>query len=272
VDDRFFELFDVPVLAGRGFDVADLDPGRATVIINRTFAQQIAGDGNPSGRRVRYLRRQGGPVAEAEPWYDIVGVVDDLPANTDVRRMYHPLAADVSPVSLAVRMESASPGLPRRLRETAAGLDPALRLHDVGPLDAIYRQYQRTENILAYLVAAAMLSVLVLSAAGIYALMSFTVSQRRREIGIRSALGAQPARLLVGILSRALWQVATGAAVGLLAALLLDRYVVVESAGANIPGVVPVATLMMVVIGLLAATGPARHGLRVDPSDALRDG
>ena len=106
-----------------------------------------------------------------------------------------------------------------------------------------------------------------------YALMSFTVKQRRREIGIRSALGAQPHRLLAGIFKRALGQLAAGASFGVLAAVLLGRYLPIEEMGGlNVPGVLPAAAAFMIVIGFLAAAGPARRGLRVEPTEALRGG
>jgi ABC-type antimicrobial peptide transport system permease subunit len=113
------------------------------------------------------------------------------------------------------------------------------------------------------------------SAAGLYALMSFTVNQRTREIGIRSALGAQPRRLLAGIFRRALGQVGAGAAVGILLAVPLNRFLstaIEDMRHASIPGVVPMTAVFMIVVGLLAAAGPARRGLRVDPTEALRDG
>ena len=117
------------------------------------------------------------------------------------------------------------------------------------------------------------LSVLLLSAAGMYAFMSFTVNQRRREIGIRAALGAQPQRLLAGILGRALGQVAVGALGGVLVALLIGYYLPVEQMGGwDVPGILPGAAALMIVVGLLAVVGPALRALRVDPTEALRDG
>ena len=103
--------------------------------------------------------------------------------------------------------------------------------------------------------------------------MAFTVSQRRREIGIRSALGAQPSRLILGIFRRALVPVATGAALGGLAALALDLYLPVEQIGGrNVPGILPGAVAFMIVVGLLAMAGPARRALNVESTEALRDG
>ena len=97
-----------------------------------------------------------------------------------------------------------------RLLAMTTALDPALRLEELRPLDEIYREQMIVNNLGTLALGAVTLCVLLLSAAGLYALMSFTVNQRRREIGIRSAMGAQPHRLLAGIFRRALGQVAAG--------------------------------------------------------------
>jgi ABC-type antimicrobial peptide transport system permease subunit len=116
------------------------------------------------------------------------------------------------------------------------------------------------------------LSVLLLAAAGTYALMSFTVNDRRREIGVRVALGATKARLLGGVLKRALRQIVAGAAVGVAVALFIDNALPAASTGGiDIPGVLPIAALFMIVVALLATLGPARRALKLDPNEALRD-
>jgi len=140
-------------------------------------------------------------------------------------------------------------------------------------LDQVLRTIQQGNDLAAYLLGAVTLSVLLLSAAGMYALMSFTVARRRREIGIRSALGAQPTHLLAGIFKRALIQVTVGAGAGTLAAALLSSYLPIEEMGGwNVPGILPGATTLMIVVGVLAAIGPARRGLRIEPTEALREG
>ena len=272
VDDVFFDVFDVRLLAGRWFDGGDHTRERAVVIVNRTFFQDYVGAPNPLGRRVRYVSTQVDTASESGPWYEIVGVVDDLPANTNTRRMYHPLApGGAHPVSLALRVEPTANSVAGRLLDMTASLDPALRIEEVLRLDEIYRELAAGPRIAAAIVGAVTLSVLLLSVAGLYALMSFAVNQRRREIGIRSALGAQPRRLLAAIFRRALGQVAAGFVVGILLALLVDYYLPIEVAGGrNVPGVIPGAAVFMIVVGLLAALGPARRGLRVDPTEALR--
>ena len=111
-------------------------------------------------------------------------------------------------------------------------------------------------------------SVLLLSAAGIYAMMSFTVTRRRREIGIRSALGADPRRILLTVFSRVAWQIAAGVVVGLLFAPFLLQV----DDPMNRAKVISLAAIVAAVMGiaLLSAVGPARRGLRVPPMEALR--
>jgi ABC-type antimicrobial peptide transport system permease subunit len=155
-----------------------------------------------------------------------------------------------------------------RLREIATALDPTLRLHEIRPLDEVLRKEQRATRLGALGLALVTLSVLLLSAAGIYALMSFTVAQRRREIGIRSALGAEPRQLLVSIFARALRQLAIGVVIGAVAApvmLTVDD----PMDGAKAVALLAVSALM-IGVGLLAAVGPARRGLRIQPTEALR--
>jgi ABC-type lipoprotein release transport system permease subunit len=211
-----------------------------------------------------------------------VGVVDDLPANKANGKVFHPAAVDpadvdpapdgTAPATLLLRLGQDPAAQVDRLRQIAIAIDPTLRVDDVRALDAIYREQAIGNNLGAFALAIVTLSVLLLSAAGIYALMSFTVNRRRREIGIRAALGAQPGRLLAAVFRRALRQLAAGAACGILAALLVRRTLpIVEAGGWEIPGVIPAATLLMMAIGLLAALGPSRRGLRIAPLDELRE-
>jgi ABC-type antimicrobial peptide transport system permease subunit len=115
------------------------------------------------------------------------------------------------------------------------------------------------------------LSVLMLSSAGIYALMSFTVSQRRKEIGIRIALGADGKRIVASIFSRALLQLAAGAAFGATLVVFFET----GSSGAIMRGhaavVLPAVALVMIAVGFLAVLGPARRSLRIEPTEALRE-
>jgi predicted permease len=273
VDRVFFEVFDVPVLAGRAFGAGDFGGG-ATAVVDQTFVRQVLGGGNALGLRVRPVPA---PGTEPGPWYEIVGVVADRPANTSQGRLYVSAQAGerdaLRPIQLALHGGPDPLAMQRRLQDIGADLDPILRLDDVRRLDDVYGERQRFSTLTSYALAIVMLSVIVLSAAGLYALMSFTVTQRRREIGIRTALGAPPRRVLASIFARALWQVAAGVAVGVAVALFLHEKMNIEVAGGwHIPGILPVAALFILTVGLASAAGPARRAVRVDPTEALRDG
>ena len=198
----------------------------------------------------------------------------DFPANDERPRLYRPMTpGQTHPLMLTFRITPGTEGVAGRLREIAASLDAGLVVDEVDPLDARYLRMRIESTAGASALAIVTLSVLLLSAAGMYALMSFTVNQRRREIGIRSALGAQPRRLLAGTFRRPLGQIAAGAAVGLVAAYLAGGVIPIEELGGRrVPGVLAVAALFMLVVGALAVAGPARRALKLAPTEALREG
>ena len=277
----FFDVLGVSMLAGRPLGPGDAGAQAVPVVVNRRFGEQVLGGASPLGRRVRYAhvahRAPAGSV-EPERWYEIVGVVDDLHANPmDPARvqptLYHAAApGQVVPVLLTARLRGGDPDAFRvRLRQLAMELDPALRLQGVRSLAAGDGQQAAMLRLVAVSVGLVVLSVLLLSAAGIYALMSFTVSQRRREIGIRAALGADPRHILGSVFSRAGRQLGIGLAAGVAAATLLDWSVDGELMGGQSMVLVPLVAVLMGAAGLLAAFGPARRGLRIQPMEALRE-
>ncbi len=276
----FFDAFDVPILTGRRFDSGDLETTATAVIVNRTFVEQVLGDADALGRRIRYVGAGGeaarGRAVELGRWYEIVGVVSDFPIAMDPgvtdAKLYHPMVpGQVYPVSLALRVRGAAPAtFAGRLREITAALDPTVRLDRILPLDEVLRQLQVVMRAVALAIVVVTLSVLLLSAGGIYALMSFTVTQRWREIGIRTALGAHPHRILGSIFSRALWQLAIGVVAGVLTLALFDGLTGGQIMGGKRAVLLPAVAAIIMAVGLLAAVGPARRGLRIQPSEALR--
>ena len=276
VDARYFGLFGVRFIAGRGFTAADaaLSYRNRPVVVNRSFVTEVLGGGNPVGRRVRY-RSYGD---EEMPWHTIAGVVDDFPAGVmssgeGTTRMLYRLVVpgewDSAMLTIGLRGPSPEAFVPT-LRRIATSVDLRLQLSWTSPLDALYRDYTRSGAQLAAVVFLITGSVLLLSAAGIHALMSFTVNQRRREIGIHLALGAPARRILTSVLARATRQLALGVGLGLTLAVALDNVVggrLTEGKGLLL---VPGTAAFMLVVGLLAATGPARRGLSVQPTEALR--
>jgi len=275
VDTGFFDLYQVPALAGRRLAESDASPQVDAVVVNRNFAETIAPGGHALGRRFRYVHWADSDRphdADANRWYEVVGVVGNLPVTTDARVAYHAtLPGQIHPAQLQLRLRGEAEGLTARLRDVAARVDPALQVESVRTLAEIYRAHRFGDNLGALTIGAVTGSVLLLSAAGLYALMSFTVTQRRREIGIRSALGARPAALVAAIFGRACGQMAAGASLGVLGAWAVQRYIPIEQIGGlPIPGILPGAAACMLCVGVLASWAPARRGLRIDPVEALR--
>jgi hypothetical protein len=276
VDSSYFGLFGVRVLAGRSFSAADaaLVPNDRPVIVNRSFVTELLGGGDAIGRRIRYSSYDD----KVKPWLTVVGVVEDFPlaiktpGSPSARIVYHlALPEESAGGTLTIRLRGQTPeAFAPTLRRVAASVDPMLQLSGTNTLDAMYRDYARGAAQLALVIVLVTGSVLLLSAAGIHALMSFTVSQRRREIGIRSALGASTRRILASVLARATRQLALGVGIGLVVAIGLD----VASGGELMEGagllLVPGTAVFMFVVGVIAAAGPARRGLRVQPTEALR--
>jgi putative ABC transport system permease protein len=221
--------------------------------------------------RYRYALDGDGPSKV----YHAIGVIDDFPAfrlepGIEAQAtVYHPVApGDVSPV-LSVRLRGPVPdGFVGRFRQIAAELDPTLQLAELLPLSVAYDPKRKALRLLAVGVSVVTGSVLLLSASGIYALMSFIVARRTREIGIRAALGAHPRSLLMSIFGRVLWQIVAGVVVGCASAsvLLSQSSVTLGEAGYLLTAV----AIIMLSAGCMAAVGPARRSLRIHPLEALR--
>jgi predicted permease len=272
VDRHFFDVLGVRFLAGRGFDARDFAPAGTAVVVNRSFVEEILGGASPLGRRVRYVERERtGQASEPSRWYEIVGVVQDFPAENDGPQLYHPMATPVQPLNLTIRATSGLSAAAARLREVSAALDPGLRVGQVQSLAEIFWQRRSLYHTLGAVLGAVMVLVLLFSTAGVYTLMAFIVAQRWREIGVRSALGADPRRLVAGILARAAAPLLLGAIAGCAgAAALQSSLPIVEAGGRTIPGVVPASAALLTLAGLLAVTRPARRAIRINPTDALR--
>ncbi len=280
VDVRLFGVFDVPILAGRGFDEADTRAGATAVIVDQTFVDRIAGGGNVVGRRLRYITAGGqGEDADPGPWFEIVGVVPAFPApmlplaiNEIEPRLFQPVAPVHDGATLLIvrdRNRAGGESL-EALRNVTAAIDPALQLHELSTVTESTNRMRQALRTLALGIVIVTLSVILLSAAGIYAMMSFTVARRRREIGIRSALGADSRRVLTGIFARAGAQLGAGIMIGLALAAAIERGSGGMVMGGHVALVLPIVSVLIVTVGLLAALGPARRGLAIPPTEALR--
>ena len=276
---NFFDVLGVRVLAGRGFSPADASPGAHTVIVDQVFAERLAGRGNVLGRRIRYRDVTSEGASEYSPWFEIVGVVPAF-ANAFVPgalkdpdpRLYHAAQpGDNMPVTVMIQVNGGDPTrLSQRLREVSASVHPTLKLEELLGVVQDFNHNKQAAWYLSIGIIAVTASVLLLSAAGIYAMMSFTVAKRRREIGIRAALGADARRVLMGIFGRASAQIGGGVAAGLAVAIAFE-WLAPGTLGDRGPVLLPAVAAVMFAIGVLAALGPARRGLAVQPTEALRD-
>ena len=277
VDLDMFDVLGVPIVAGRGFDARDTRGGPRAVVVSRTFADRLGG--MALGRRIRqvwYTGTDDEREIEYGPWLDVIGVVPDfaIPDDFDPEppRLYTPPALGVTDIILTLRIRDGNPAaFVSRLHEITASVDPDLQLSEVTTAADGHRAARHVLLAMALAVLAVTSSVLLLSAAGIYAMMSFTVARRRREIGIRSALGAEPRRLLAGIFARAAAQLGTGVAAGLLLAFALDRAMGGGPFVADGLVYLPIVAATILALGLFAALGPARRALAVQPTEALRE-
>ncbi|HEU4631592.1 MAG TPA: ABC transporter permease [Gemmatimonadaceae bacterium] len=266
VSPGFFDAFGTSVVAGRNFEPLDFETGRV-LIVNQSFARHVFGGRNPIGQRVRIVSGEVDAVT-GEEWYQIVGMVRDfgwqLPRPEEQSAMYRPSLPLVGRAGkLAVRVRDPE-AFATQLRTIAADVDPTIRLIDVQLLGRVgggEAKMNWTLTSVAWLVS---FIVLLLSATGIHALMSFTVTRRTREIGIRAALGARPGRIVTGIFSRALLQISAGILAGSGLAALVGlgsmRQVLLLLAADGI----------MLAVGLTACAIPLRRALAIEPTEALR--
>jgi putative ABC transport system permease protein len=280
VDPDFFAALGTGTDSGRGFHSGDAETDARAVIVNRSFAKLVLGGRNPIGRRVRYLDHgedagSGSTEEERGPWYEIVGVVRDMgfaeEPDPKVAGIYHATKPENAyPISMAVHVNGDPEAFAPRLREIAAAVDPTLRLSTLMRLDRVNEAELRSLAFIFQLVVLVSGVALLLSLAGIYAVMAFTVSQRTREIGIRVALGASSRSVVAVIFRRPLAQVGIGiAAGGALTAVI--AYLILDGAVSPLQGglVAGYASLMMGVC-MLACIVPTRRALRVEPTEAMR--
>jgi ABC-type antimicrobial peptide transport system permease subunit len=175
------------------------------------------------------------------------------------------------PLRLTIHAPAGVGPAAERLTAVVSGLDSQLRVGRPRSFGEIYGPHRFGDHTFGIMLSAAVVIVLLFSMAGIYTLTTFIVTQRRREIGVRSALGAPPRRLLAGIFGRAAVPLLIGAVAGCGVAIgLLSWLPIAEAGGVRIPGVVPGSAGLMIVIGLVAVAGPARRAIHIDPTEALR--
>jgi len=271
----YFRALGQPLVAGRALSDSDGADAPATVVVNQAFAKRYFKDGSAMGRRIR----PHGSVRTgvAWPWTTIVGVVSDAREwglELEARpAMYYP-ARQVVPnrMTLVVRTEGEPASAAAGLRRELSALDPELPLFDVGTLEDVVDRSVGQRRFSTQLLALFAAVALCLSAVGIYGLVSYSVTQRTRELGIRMALGANAGQVVRLVLGQASRLALSGVAIGVVAGLLLTRLLssLLYGVGAADPTTLFGVAALLAAVALLASAVPAWRATRVQPVVALR--
>jgi predicted permease len=279
VDVGFFEALGQPILSGRGFGQADLQEDASTAIVNTSFVERRMGGRNPIGQRIRFWVGAPETGQFEERWYQIIGTVGPLGMNVatpeqDAGVYLAAAPGHIQPLRLAVHVAGDPEAFVPALRAIVGDVDAGAVLQPPRRLDRVVQGmwYFYVGSVLAL---AVILGILVaLAASGVYAIMSFAVSERTREIGIRTALGERGGAVAARIGLRSIVQVGLGAVLGMPMAMFLYRLTelgysrpgVTFGFGVAFAGGVGVALF----IGVLACLVPTRRALSIEPTEALK--
>jgi predicted permease len=268
----FFATLGVPLLSGRDLRWSDDSGAPKVAVVNATFARRFFPQGSPIGARIGFRGK------ESPQDIEIVGLVRDSKGSSadepSVAFVYTPYlqSASLSDLYVYVRAEGRAAAMAGGVRDAVRRLDPALPIRELKTLRGQLQESLLTERLAARLAAAFGGLALLLAAVGIYGVLAYALAQRRREIGVRIALGATAAdvrRLLLADVGRFLL---FGGLVGLPAAWALGR--VVESSLFGVraadASTLAAACALMAAIALAAGYLPSRRATRVDPAEALR--
>jgi predicted permease len=274
----YFGTMCIPIVAGRGFERTDNASQGKLVIVNETLAKRIWKGQNPIGRR---LRPPGGSFgADGDVWHTVIGVAKDVrqrgverPAGTE---LYVSLDQHgVSPPSMNVVMRTTLPAaaLSGTIERAVREVDTAVPVVRVRNMDSVFAESIRRPRLLAQLLGAFAGLALLLASMGTYGVLSYMVNERRREIGIRVALGAARSDVLRQILMQGLQVTGLGLVIGLGGAAAVNRLI-----ASMLFGVQPTDTLtiafviaMITAVAVVASWLPAWRASRVDPNVVLRD-
>jgi putative ABC transport system permease protein len=260
----------IPLMRGRLFTERDTAETEQVVIINETLQRRFFPNADPLGKRIAFSGANG-------PWHTIVGVVGDarhvgLDSEAGLE-LYRPFAQTPTRSVTLVVKSSLDPGsVVASIRGEISKLDAEQPIHNVWPMTEIVARDIAPERFNLTLLAVFAVVALLLAAVGIYGVMSYAVTERTREIGVRIALGAQARDVLKLVAGQALWLALAGVASGVGGALALTRLMkkLLFEVEASDPLTFIAVSFLLTVVALLAALVPARRATKVDPMVALR--
>lgn len=294
VDPSYFEALDAPILAGRGFTAADAVSGTRVAIVDQSFVEQVLQGRNAVGQQVRFRypgppARRWGPGNPDDPaglgdWYEVIGVVPELGtgAPTQAGRaagFYIPATpALFDQIFMMVHVRGGDPmTLAPQVRDVATAVDPSLRLVNVQRANEANNDVLWVMGLWLRITIVLSAVALGLSLAGIYAVLSFTVARRTREIGVRVALGASRQRVVAATFRRPLLQITLGIVVG--TAIIFTAATLMQNTefpgsenGLTVRGMAMIVGYGLVMLGvcMLGCLVPTRRALNIEPTIALR--
>jgi putative ABC transport system permease protein len=285
VSPDYFHTLQIPVLQGRGFSESDNENSAAVAVVSEEFAKQWWPQGNAVGQHIWIAKTMGPQFADDTP-REIIGVVRDVrndalrehprPTSYIPLSQVHaglvPLLTRLLPLNVVVRTAGEPLAMSTPVQQQIWSVDAQQAVAGVRSLDSIAQQSVAMERFVAWLLGIFGTLVVLLAAVGIYGVISYSVTQRSNEIGIRMALGASRGRVLRMIVEDGLRLTGGGIAMGLLLALLATR--ILQSLLFNVrpwePAIYGAIVGLLLVIALAASLVPARRAMGVDPMVALR--
>ena len=275
ISPNFFHTMGIPLLSGRDFTVRDDSHVPRILIVTESFAKRYWPGQNAVGRRIKF-----GPADSNAPWMEVVGVVGDIryrslrqdPEANPV--IYAPLEQSevIEGMNLMARTKGDPEGMAAPLRQAIQQYDSEIPVYHVATVEQRIAEQGGETRAYASLLGFFALLALLLSAVGVYGVMSYAVAQRTHEIGIRMALGAHPSGVLRLVLEQSLKLTLSGLALGVVGALVLTRLLAGLLFGVREtdPITFAVGALLLAAVALAACCIPARRAMRVDPIVALR--
>jgi putative ABC transport system permease protein len=266
----YFETMRIPILQGRDFTVADVKEDAKVAIVNRKFAEHFFPGENPIGKRLGW---GGGPDTKLD--IEIVGVAGDSlyegPREGVRRQVFMPNWGNNSAV-FYLRARAASAGAYSLVRDEVRRLDAAMPVYSMKTLEGQLDETLLTDRLIALLSAGFGLLATVLASVGLYGVMAFVVARRRKELGIRLALGAQPGTVIWLVMREVLALLAIGLAVGIPSAMALGQFVSAQLYGIQPrdPWIAGGTLLLLTAVSAAAGLIPAYRASRINPILALR--
>jgi putative ABC transport system permease protein len=277
----YFRTLGIPILAGRALTSADRAGSPPVAIVNESGARRFWPGENPIGKRV-WFGTTTGPFSDPARAVEIVGVAGDVkyegvdqpdrPDRADFYTSYLQFSYPDTMVIVKARGGAATALLPA-MRTAVASMDPTLPIHDAMTLEARIGAAVARPRFNATLLASFAGAALLLAAIGVYGVLSYSVSSRLRDIGVRVALGADPGRVISLVLWEGLRPAALGVAIGLVASVAIARLMqgVLPDAPPWDPRMIGAAGVIMLAVSAVAAFVPARRASAVDPIAVLRN-